>query len=169
MKVLLQTFWQIALLRRGPQILPASRFLLLLVIVLHWLTGVVLGLFSLPGQDALLAALGGTALMVALLHFVLMWHRRGTRLIQTLTALAGCEVILGLLAVPVTALFYSGGSMKDFAALLSLLIMGWNIAVAAHIFRHALNASQGIGFVYAIGYMMIALSVSNMITGQGGS
>lgn len=163
METLIRALVAIALLRRGPQTLPASTFLLYLALAAHWGTGVLLGLFSLPPAMALLSALAGTLVMVALVHGLLLLHRLHARVTQTLTALAGCEVLLGLLALPLTLLFYAGGGMAELAALLSLLLLGWNVAVAAHIFRHALNVSVGMGVLFAIGYTLISMSLSGLI------
>jgi hypothetical protein len=163
MKSLFRAIASIALLRQGPQILPASAILLYLVLAAHWGTGVLLGLFSLTPVMALLSALVGTLIMVALVHGLLLLHRLHSRVTQTLTALAGCEVLIGLLALPLTALFYAGGTMAELASLLSLLLLGWNVAVAAHIFRHALNVSVGMGILFAVGYTLISMSLSGLI------
>jgi hypothetical protein len=162
MGALLRVIGQIVLLRQGPQVLPASRFLLWLALGAHWLTGVALGLYSLPPVDALFSALVGTLIMAALVHTLLL-HRRHNRLNQTLTALAACETLLGLMALPLTALFYAGASLQDIAAMLSLLLLGWNVTVAAHIFRHALGTSMGVGFLFAIGYTLISLSLGGLV------
>jgi hypothetical protein len=163
MKLLFTTFWQIALMRAHPEVLPASRYLLGLCLFVHWLTGITLGLFSLSPAQALLSALVGTLMMVALVQIILMLNRYRERFLQTITALAGCEVLIGLLAIPVTAIYYAGDAGKGAAALLSLAILGWNVAIAAHIFRHALSTSQGMGFVYAIGYMLFSITISGML------
>ena len=167
MGTLIRTIAAIALLRRGPQTLPASSFLLYLLLAAHWGTGVLLGLFSLSPAMALLAALAGTLIMVALVHGLLLMHWLHSRVTQTLSALAGCEVLIGLLGVPLTALFYAGGGMAELAVLLSLLLLVWNLAVAAHIFRHALSVSMGIGVLFAIGYILISMSLSGLIGPAG--
>jgi len=163
MGVLLRIIWQIVLLRQGPQVLPASTFLLWLVLAAHWLTGVLLGLLSLPPLESMLSALAGTLIMVALVHTLLLLYRHHARLTQTLAALAACEVLLGLLALPLTALFYAGAGLQDIAAMLSLLVLGWNITVAAHIFRHALGVSMGMGFLFAIAYTLISISLGGLV------
>lgn len=168
MEALFRAIISIALLRQGPQILPASTFLLALALAAHLGTGVLLGLFSLSPALALFSALAGTLIMVALVHGLLLLHRLHMRVIQTLTALAACEVLIGLLALPLTALFYAGGGLAELAALLSLLLLGWNVAVAAHIFRHALNVSMGMGVLFAIGYTLISMSLSGLIGPVGG-
>lgn len=167
METLVRAILSIALLRRGPQILPASTFLLALALTAHLGTGVLLGLFSLSPVLALSSALAGTLIMVALVHGLLLVHRLHSRVTQTLTALASCEVLIGLLALPLTVLFYAGGGLAELAALLSLLLLGWNVAVAAHIFRHALNVSVGMGVLFAIGYTLVSMSLSGFIGSAG--
>lgn len=163
MKLLFTTFLQIMLLRSGPQVLPASRHLLGLSLLLHWLTGVALGLFGQPLRLSVFSALAATLLMVALVHFILMLQRHRPRFTQTLTALAGCEVILGLIALPISTLYYAGDWARDIAALLLLAVLGWNVVLAAHIFRHALDITQGRGLIYAICYMLISIWLASQL------
>jgi len=162
MGALFRIIWQIALLRQGPQALPASSALLWLALGSHWLIGVLLGLGTLPLEMAMLSALVGTLLMVALVHGLLLLHRRHSRAPQTLTALAACEILLGLFAIPVGVWFNMGGGLQDIAVLLSLALFGWNIAIAAHILRHALEVSPGMGFLFAVGYTLVAISLGGL-------
>ncbi|MFO7594178.1 MAG: hypothetical protein R6X15_09070 [Pseudomonadota bacterium] len=163
MGALLQVIWQIALLRQGPQVLPASGVLLWPALGVHWVSGVILGGTTLPLDKAMLFSLVGTLLMVALVHGLLVLHRKHNRAAQTLTALAACETLVGLIAIPVTAWLYMEGAIQDIAAILSLMLFGWNIAIAAHIFRHALSVSLGMGFLFAIGYTLMSLSIGSLV------
>jgi len=161
MAALFRVFWQIALLRRGPQSLPASRELLLLLLAIHWLTGTLLAIGGMAPELAMLSALAGTLLMVALVHGLLIMHRHHSRVTQTLSALAGCEVLLGLMAFPLGILLGMGSGAQSLVGMLGLILLGWNIAIAAHIFRHSLGVSQVMGFLFAAGYIMISISLSS--------
>ena len=163
MGALFQVIWQIVLLRQGPQALPTSTFLLGLILAAHWLTGVALGLFVLPPVTAMLSAFIGTLMMAALVYTLLSLHRRSPRFTQTLTALAACEVLLGLISLPLTALFFAGAAMQDIAVMLWLLVMGWSVAVTAHIFRHALDVTMGAGILFAVAYTMISISLGGLV------
>jgi hypothetical protein len=163
MGALFRVIGQIALLRQGPQALPASSALLWLVLAVHWLTGVVLAMYSLSLDQAMFSALVGTLVMVAVVQTLLLLHRLQSRFVQTLTALAACESLLGLAAIPITAWFYMGGDIQAIAAMFSLLLLGWNLAIAAHIFRHSLNVSMGMGFLFAIGYTMVSISLGSFL------
>lgn len=163
MGALFRTVWQIAILRQGPQVLPVSSALLWLALGAHWLTGVILALYSLPVGSAVISALIGSLIMVALVHALLVMHRLQLRFYQTVTALAACESLIGLLAIPPTAWFFMGGEIRDVGAMLSLLLLGWNVAIAAHIFRHALNTSMGVGFLFSIGYTLVSISLGSFL------
>lgn len=163
MGALFQVIWQIALLRQGPQVLPASGVLLWLTLGAHWLSGVALGATSLPLDRAMLLSLVGTLLMVAITHGLLVLHRRHNRATQTLTALAACETLLGIMAIPVLAWLEVEGAIQGVAAIFYLILFGWSIAIAAHIFRHALSVSLGMGFLFAIGYTLMSMSLGSMV------
>jgi hypothetical protein len=46
--------------------------------------------------------------------------------------------------------------------------MGWNVALAAHIFRHALGVSARLGFLYSIVYLIIAVTLGDMVSVAAG-
>lgn len=165
MQALIETFWSIMRLRAGPQILPASNFLLAPILLLHWAVGVGLGAFSLAPGMALASALAGTVMVVIFVHALLGLRGLRARAIQTLTALAGCEVLLGALAIPLTAWFFAvPEAQRALPGLLSLLVLGWNIALAGHIFRHALGISSSMGLVAALGYILVSFALAGAIT-----
>lgn len=165
MQALIKAFWSIALLRNGPQTLPASHFLLALVLLVHWLVGVALGAMSLDAGGALATSLVGTLVMAAFVHITLTLRGVGRRTLQSLTALAGCESLLGMAALPLTAWFFAQPEAdRAVPGLLSLLLLGWNIAIAGHVFRHALGVSSGIGLLTAVGYMFLSFTVSDLMS-----
>lgn len=136
------------------------------MLVLHWWLGLVIALFSLPLAKAAAVALIGTLLVVALVHGALLFAGRSHRFGQTVTAMAGAEFLLGVLALVMTLWYYSGGS-EWAASAFSLLLLGWNVAVAAHIFRHALDGTRLLGIASALAYTMISYFVSGLLTGAG--
>lgn len=161
---ILAAYWSIATLRSGPQRLPAVPVLLALTLLLHLLTGVLLGLYNLDIGRAAAAALAGTAITAGLVYFILVARQRTARYLQTLTGLAGAEVLLGLVALPLTAWFFAVPEAgQTLPALLSLLVLGWNVAVAGHVFRHALDLGRSSGFLVGIGYIFASLYLSEWL------
>jgi hypothetical protein len=171
MGALILAFWRILLLRAGPQSVPASATVLWLALLLHYTVGVLLGLFAMPISFALLYALVSTLTMVAVVHGLLLLFKKHVRYLQSLSALAAGEALLGLLLLPLSLLYYLGDGgevLRGLLALLSLLVMGWNVALAAHIFRHTLGVSRGLGFLYSVVYLIIAVTLGDMVSVAGG-
>ncbi len=164
MRSLLQAFWRILLLREPPHTIPFSTFLLGVVLLLHLLSGVAFLSVDQPFDKALLSALLSSALLVVATYLLLTLFNLGPRTVQSLTALAGCEALINLLGLPVS--YWLAAVAKAHAALPALLLMvllGWNVALIAHIWRHALNVSKLQGFLYAIAYAMISFTLATLI------
>ncbi len=160
MTAYLRLFWGICLLRQRPDALPHSRWLLSLLLGLHVLLGAVIEVVAeTPTRMPLLAALFSTAGMVAMT--VLLLHVRGylNRVVQTLTALAGCDLVIGLLLLPLLGL---AGVDPAFVAALALAWFGlllWNIAIAGHILRHAIEVPFWVGVFIAVGMVAVMMGV----------
>lgn len=143
---LLLHFVEIALLRRGPQDLPASSFLLT-VTVLGYLAVNVLARFLMP------AAQGAWMLQLLFeLLFTLGWYalllrifNRPERFLQTATAMFGYQT---LLAPPIIAAIWLVQQFgKESVWLLPVLVIAlvlvvWLIAAGAHILKAALEWSM---------------------------
>jgi hypothetical protein len=166
MSRLILIWFDICLLRAGPQDLPASRELLGLSMASYVLASFLL---SLPGYP--LVAAGQLALMDASLVVVfaattLYLTGKMARLTQTLTALSGTGTLLGLIALPVIQLLASGkdaGQPPLLAGMLWLLLFGWNILVVAHIMRHALSVNFPMAIGIAILYTLVAIQIINAL------
>ncbi len=169
MSMILQAFWQILMFRKSPETITYSPSLLSIVLVLHLLLGAGTGLLNLSADLALIQAAIGTLLLVGFSYLLLMLHGLGNRQVQTMTAMAGCEIVIGVLSLPVTTWFLAAGKdQKALPALLSLLILGWYVAVIAHIWRHALGAPKWLGYLYAIAYVLISIHLTSVIQAPEG-
>ncbi len=155
----LNTLFCLMTMRCGPQRLSAAPRQLLTALGLHVGIGVVLGVADADLGYALLTALLSTLVMVAVMHAALTLNDRGNRVSQSLTALAWCETLLGVLALPLVLFELGDGQLL----LLSLLVVGWNLAVSANIFRHALELDKGVAFLYALGYFFVAMLVLGLM------
>ncbi|HEY0720768.1 MAG TPA: hypothetical protein VGE50_05900 [Gammaproteobacteria bacterium] len=161
---LLQAFWRILLLREPPHTIPFSHLLLGGALLLHLLSGMAFLAFDLPFDEAILSALLSTVLLVAASYLLLSLFGLGRRVVQSVTALAGCEVLINLIGLPVN--FWLAAVEKANAALpalLMLLLLGWDVALVAHVWRHALGISKLQGFLYAIAYAIISFTLATLI------
>lgn len=162
LRAVVDPFIQICLLRRGPQDLPTSGILLGLALVAHTLMAMVFFAVYENTGKALLSGVLDTTLLALLTGTLLFVNRKGERLVQTLTALAGTGAIITLVSLPVSGWYH--GAMGEhgpdaFAVLLLLILVAWSLAVAGHIFRHALSAPYFVGLVLAVAFYWISISV----------
>lgn len=135
-------------LRAGPQDMPAS-----------WpLTGLLMAIFM--GQALITAQnLGGAseaarsvlsvAVQFTAVAVLLRLRRHPERLQQTLLALAGTGIALGLLAY-VFLLQADPQVDQPWLALVWFGIFGWSLAVDANIFRHALGVTMSTGVLISV-------------------
>jgi hypothetical protein len=166
LSTLAKAFLNICLLRKGPQDLPKSSALLTLCLIFYTLIDVLLTVQTRPFIDALLVSLVDVGFLLVVTSLILKQHRHIERLGQTMTALFGTGVILGILIFP---LVYGGvqnqydGGIQQIIIVIFLVMVIWNIAVLAHIVRHSISTSMGIGIIIAIFYIWMSSLLISMI------
>lgn len=160
LRVIAHAYLEICLLKRRPQDLPRSDWLMVLTLLAYGLSSAGLAAVDLEVPRAMAAALLDAGLLWAGTALVLYLFKRPLRTTQTVTALAGTGVVLSVVALPVVLwLTLAQGRHADtgIPALLWLGLFAWNLLISAHILRHALDS----GFLLAIGItlMFVALDV----------
>lgn len=164
MSRLISLWFDICLLRAGPQDLPVSQVLLWLSAAAYVLVSFLLSIGAYPAGEALLVALLDFGLLVVFAALVLYLRGKTERLNQTLTALAGTGALLGLIALPLVQSLFAGqsaGEVPGFVILLWLLLYGWSLLVVGHIVRHAL----AIPFPFALGVAVLYTLAAMQIIG----
>jgi hypothetical protein len=142
MKDIIRLFTQIALLRRGPQDLPASRLLLVLSIGGYLVVNLVVS-SALPPDEHW----QGPMLVDAL--FTLVWYvvllrvlGRPERMMQTVTAVFGLQAVLSPLLIASTWLMRRVGEDATWqlpVTCIGLLLLAWLIAANSHVVKAALE------------------------------
>jgi len=168
-QALIVFFFQLCLLRRAPQDLPASDTLFGLALTADIASGFLGGI---AGGVNPFVGLGESvtevSMMLALLSVSLRLIGHPARFNQAATALLGAGALIGTLALPAIAMIPSGDSASDIAALGVLLLVGflcWSILVTGHVLRHtfAINLGQGIGI--AVAYQILVILVIDALFG----
>ena len=158
---LTSAFLDIARHRRGPDSLPASRFLVGILLACH----VPLGLFVLYLRNSLNAQdlgffLIDLGLYIAFVFAVLRFFKLDSRLIQTLTALFGTEIVINALSVPVGIVGRVLGDLVAPALIwVYLALLLWWIDVTGYILAKAIDQSYIVGLMFVILYVMTSLSI----------
>ena len=166
LRTISKAFLEICLLRKGPQDLPKSTELLVLSLFMYTLIDVLLTVQSRPLVDALMVSFVDVGFLLLVTFLILKQHKHLERWHQTMTALFGTGVILGIFIFPLVF----GGFQNQYEAwlqqiivLLFLIMVVWNVAVLAHIVRHAISTSAGIGVMIAILYVWMSSLLVTML------
>lgn len=161
MHTLIKAFIDLCLFRIGPQHLPTSALLRNLVLAAFLATGLLLSRAAQQSwPQAIATTLLDTVILFSLTLLALRLLEKRERAMQTLTALMGGNVVLGLLSLPLVLFYYSGGQAENaVVSLLVLLLTIWNIMVMGHILRHALDMPLFGGIIAATLYMILSIQV----------
>lgn len=135
-------------LRSGPQDLPVSRGVLLVLV------GAYLGQGFLAGRMIDQPDAGPRTLVAIAVQFgaiVALLNLRGLRVRtpQTLTAMAGTGLLFGLMSLAVLSRI-DPASPQPNLALFYLALFIWSLLVDGHIYRHALSIKLGGGVLIAV-------------------
>ena len=138
-----RVFFNIALLRQGPQDLPASTLLFILVMALEtlWVLLMVLG-FGLDPVRAFDRYGVAAVLDLTLPTAVLSIAGRLDRFLQVVTATAGAGLVIAPLEIALFAIARFSGPLStppDWAQLVEYAIIGWGVVIQAHVYRCALE------------------------------
>jgi hypothetical protein len=162
MSYLIQSFWEICLLQKAPQDIPYSRGLLFLLLPVNFLVGTLYLVFS-----SLEVGLGSILLFASIhmlfflgsLSVLMLLMGYAARIVQTLVALLGTDIIITLLAMPVVMAINNASELAGYFGIILLLLITWNLVIMAHILRHALSVSFLLAGLIAFGYFMLSIKL----------
>lgn len=140
MNRLFSNLFNLLFLRAGPQDLPASWPLTATISAVYLAQGILAGQ-ALGAEDSAAESLVAIIIQYSAIAIMLRYRRHTQRLEQTLLAVAGTGIMLGLLAF----IFLAQADPEVQQPLLALIwfgIFGWSLAVDANIYRHALSISM---------------------------
>jgi len=155
-------FWRICRLQKGPEDVPASAALFVLLLLLSLFLDLVstrLGLPDIRAFEILLIVIIANASILVLTAVLLQLLGYLQRVLQTLSALLGASILITLLAMPV--LFGLQTRMDDPGAwgTMLLLLELWHLVITAHILRRALSVSLLLGLMLAMGYKLLGYQI----------
>ena len=165
MKSVLQLFWRMCLLRQSPEYVPTQSWFVAAVIAANLVGSLIVTAALDPtagGMTTLTRIVVGQATNAGLVWLALQFREQPQRLLATLTALFGCDLIItacfGLL-VPLFGIVGETG-----LSLLSLGFLVWSVAVAGFILSRALTLPFSAGAIIAMGMMVLSVALSQIAT-----
>jgi hypothetical protein len=152
-------FVDLALLRRAPQDLPASAFLLRMLLVVNFAINLPLALsiFKTP-LDAMLATLLELTVTGALLFAGLQVRGTAQRWRQSFASLLGLGALAGLATAGYRLLAPLLG-VPELAALLDIVVFIWSMLAMAHVIRHAFDTPLPFAILIVFAYTMFLLGL----------
>jgi len=161
-KPLIQRFWDICLLRKGPEDVPPLPLILLILIPVGLLLdGLRINLVvpGIPGYQLFISLLAYTLAMMLIIASLLMLFGYRQRIVQTLIALSGSGLVLTALILPFDFLVSLHPQRFTMASLIILLMHLWSLVVVGHILARSLSVHRLMGVIIAFGYLMLGFSV----------
>ncbi len=167
--LLLKTFIDIILLRKGPEHVPDSAFVLgFAVALLLAATAASGGLAQAADGDNTLMSLVSSLLGYLLYWIVLALTGFGRRLVPTLAAIMACGSILtlGMIVALIIVTPLLGGAP---AATVVWLILIWSVSVKGHIIARAIERHWYTGMAIALSIFILQYVAYLAMTGRGGA
>lgn len=167
MTQLLKLIFDICLFRKGPQDIPESKALLLLLFIpIYAATSFLILILSIDAIHSILQALAGITLTLFSCKIILYIAKKPERYIQTASALIATDSLINFFALPVMSTLLVQGSTLAFFSI--IVLMFWHWLVSGHIFSNALaqpfSFGLGIAFLYILlSYQVMALLFPEII------
>jgi len=166
MEVLFRLFGNICRFKLGPESVPASFNLLLILFIINFIVESFLGLTVYSLAQSLFLAFFAILSLFVFTWIWLVLFRLTNRYLQTIITLAGESLFTNVLCfVPMTILWKMGILADNSFAMINLLLIIWVLAIYAHIFRSALNISLLLGFALAITYFITFNTIAINLSG----
>ena len=157
-------FWNICILRAGPESVPARVWFALVLLVADIAVALVYHrLLGAAGADALntLQALGFSLVSIATVavvtRSVLYFRKLDSRFLATLTALIGTDLLISVLIVIASQISKLVGLPPDIS---TGILQIWGIVVWGFIYHRAFNTTLLFGILIAFGIGILAFIVS---------
>jgi hypothetical protein len=159
---LARAFWEICLLKRSPQDLPASQFLLSCTLLTYIVLGIAINLIGFGLAEACTLSVAMTTLLLISIRLLLQIRGYAARLSQTATAMMGASIVLFLPAVALRYWFHLielNGSGSNLPGYMWVALFVWQLFISANIFKHALGMRLLGGFLISIAYVLLEFRV----------
>jgi len=159
-------FVDIALHRRGPEHLPASKFLFGLLLFVYVTASIAATQIAQPLGRAAGMVIVDTALYVGFVYILLTLFRQSGRFLQTVSALLGAETFLTLIGIPVLMLAgFENGEVEapNVGTWLFFLLILWSIDVAGFVLSRALKLSHFLGVLIVLVYAFSSFTLGGLL------
>ncbi|MEH6504588.1 MAG: hypothetical protein V7682_11870 [Cycloclasticus sp.] len=165
-KTLARLFFDICLLKKGPQDVPDSSDVRIMVFISYLVAGSVLISSGLPWSDAVYQTVIETFLVAFFMYVLLLFFSLPNRFKQAITAIYGSGTLITTLSIPfvfwLDALIKSEES-TGVAGLAVFVVVSWSFIVMGHIIRETIQKSMAISLLLTFCYLYLSYQVIIML------
>jgi len=161
---LIQTLFDIALLRKGPEHIPRSKLLLVMAISL-WLFAVLCQVALIPQIDESDFALEVFSALVGVTCYsaVIVGFGQAPRLTQALTAILGCGALMAIVFTVAYIVLQTINSQLMFVIVVWTIVL-WSVSIKGHIIASTINRHWYLGLAIAVSVFVLQHAVHAYIT-----
>ncbi len=166
MLTLFNQFWLIAQLKSGPEHLPASSFLLLIITVFNIALSLIISVNIGTQSSATVATtiLTSLAAQAFTIYVLLSLVGKSERLTQTLIAYFGCDLLMNIvIGLCIVAMRLLG---VDFMTTLAFMIFFWSILIFGFILHKAMEVHMAMAVVLAFLLTLVTVALGQLAVGQ---
>jgi|TARA_Y100000310_G_C20673703_1_gene811668 hypothetical protein len=172
MQQLVYFFWQMCLMRTGPDRAPTATLFVALIVTCYLAIStlsVFISQSSIGLVSALMIVITGLLVESSCVWVLLVFKNMSNRFRATLVALLGTSSILNILLVPfnMLALNTDNETVKVFATTTDLLVFGWWLVIAGFIYNRAMNVSIIQGSALALTIQLLCVVASSPLQPAG--
>jgi hypothetical protein len=167
MQQLILLFGNICRFKQGPEDIPSSSLLLLVLIVVNFIVELLLGLSIYSILTSFILALLSIATLALFTWLLLTIFKFQIRFIQTIAAFVGVNLFTNLFCFfPVTILWKMEILVNNSFGFINLILLAWILSIYAHIYKRAINVSFFLGLALAISYFISFSNLSSFLLGS---
>lgn len=171
---LVRLFVHLALFKKGPQDVPYSLFLLIVLFVSSFsfdlLTHLIPGLRKETVEFLVFLRylIVANIVFVIVTYFIFKLHGHSKRYLQSLTAMLGIDLLMSIILLPINLIIVFAGEKElslllTLMALFYLLLFSWYLFVYLHIFRHGLSVSPLVAGMLSLAMLALGMSLGNLL------
>ncbi|MBU2678283.1 MAG: hypothetical protein KJP16_14535 [Gammaproteobacteria bacterium] len=160
---LFETLFDIVRLRKGPDAIPHSTVLLVIIVALWLLAGLVMMLLTaeLDEKDFVVGTITGVAGLLCYTAVVVL-SGKSARLMQAVMALLGCSALLSLMFVAGNV-FLAPFLSERITNFVVTLILLWTVPVEGHIISRTIDRHWYLGVAVAMAVFVFQLVLYSII------
>lgn len=160
---MIRTLLEMLRLRSGPQDMPATPALALVLATVYLAQGLIADRVM-DGHDAAPRSVVAIAVQFGLITALLRLRQLAARVPQTISAMAGTGFLFGLMSIALLSQLTPGEPAPGVLVAYFGLFL-WSLTVDAHIYRHALSVNMSVGVLVAVGIFALNLVVLRAVFG----